>query len=74
MLSTVVIEIIATIVVVELLYITMLYCITIDHMYRNQMKFLLPKPIATPHIAPSVNECDIVVIERYCHKYGPIAT
>jgi hypothetical protein len=39
----------------------------------QQNNFLLAKPIATPHIATTINESDIVAIGRNYHKYGPIA-
>jgi hypothetical protein len=52
----------------------MLYCIAIDPIYCRQAKILLPKPIATSHIAMTVNQSDIVAIGRNYHKYGLIAT
>jgi hypothetical protein len=44
-----------------------------DPRYSNKTIFLLPKPIAAPHIATTVNERDIIAIGRNHHKYDPIA-
>jgi hypothetical protein len=42
--------------------------VSIDHMYCNQIKHLLPTKFVTPLIATTTNKSDLVVIRKYYHK------